>query len=196
MSDEASLQEDFPARVSAFNAWAGFERSAVWAKPVEREGLCVIAARKGKKTALIEALQARYNIIAPDHLGCAGNDEATLIATAPGIWLMTRANAERTLAAELRGHIGGLASIADQSGAYARLRLGGPGAAALLQKGVFIDLASFPAAAAATTHVAHLGLVLWRNTADPIFELALFRSTALDFVHWLEYASTAGQINS
>lgn len=194
MADIASPEPDFPPRLSAFGAWPGVETADLLVKPIERDGLCVIQARKAQADALKHKLRAHYGLEPPTRPECISNGETSLIGTAPECWLMTRPNAERLLAAELREKLCGLASIADQSGAYARVRISGPGAASLLQKGVFIDLETFAPGAAATTHIAHLGLILWRSGADQAYDLALFRSTARDFIHWIETAMPYSQM--
>jgi sarcosine oxidase subunit gamma len=188
MANASSPEDDFPPRVSAFGDWSGLERDGVWIKPVERGGICVMTARKTQADALKQNMRTLYGIEPPTGPECVSNGETLLIATAPDTWLVMRANAERTLAAELRRQFAGLASVTDQSGAYAQLRIGGPQAAAFLQKGVFIDLETFKPSAAATTHIAHLGLILWQADVDQTYDLALFRSSARDFIHWAENA--------
>jgi sarcosine oxidase subunit gamma len=188
MADVALPEPDFPPRVSAFGAWRGLATEDLLVKPIERDGMCVIHARNGQTDALKQKLRAHYGLEPPTRPECVSNGETTLIGTAPESWLMTRPDTERLLAAELREKLHGLASIADQSGAYARLRISGSGAAALLQKAAFIDLDGFTPGAAATTQIAHLGLILWRPSADQAYDLALFRSSARDFIHWIETA--------
>jgi sarcosine oxidase subunit gamma len=82
--------------------------------------------------------------------------------------------------------------VSDQSSGYVVYRLAGPAARTLLQRGAAIDLhpAAFPPRAAAVTMIAHLGVILWLADEAPTFEVAVFRSFAGSFQHWLE---TAGQ---
>ena len=68
----------------------------------------------------------------------------------------------RPLAAELSETIGDAAAVTDQSDGYAVLSLTGPRAAALLEKGVSLDLHDrvFAPGSAAVTSFAHLGVML------------------------------------
>jgi sarcosine oxidase subunit gamma len=183
------MDEDFPPRASAFGAWTGVETETLWAKPIEREGICVISARDGQSDALRQALASLYDLEPPQGLSCAANASTNFIATAPQTWMLIQTGAERTLAKGLCKKLGAFASITDQSGAYARLRLGGASAQSVLQKGVFLDLEHFGPGAAATTQIAHQGIILWRGSAALVFDLALFRSSARDFLHWLQNAA-------
>ncbi len=83
-----------------------------------------------------------------------------------------------------------MASVADQSGGLGLLRLGGPQAANLLARGVFLDLheTAFPPGSAAGSVLAHVGVTLWRLERD-LFELAVPRSFAPAVAHWLAEAT-------
>jgi sarcosine oxidase subunit gamma len=84
-----------------------------------------------------------------------------------------------------------LASVSEQSAGYAVLRLRGPGAAELLQKGAFIDLDPrvFAVGDAAVTVIAHIGVVLWKVDDAPTFDVAVFRSLLGSFQDWIAAAS-------
>lgn len=129
----------------------------------ERQGLALatVMARKGADPAAI--------------LARAG---ARLIPTGPGTWLALGE------ADDLAARLSGLASVSDQSGGYIVYRIAGPQARALLQKGAFIDL-SVPVNAAVTM-IAHMGVILWQVDEAPEYDLALFRSYAESFAHWLD----------
>ena len=66
-------------------------------------------------------------------------------------------------------------------------RLSGEGAGALLQKGAFVDLdpVAFACGVAATTVIAHIGVIIWKVDDAPTFDVALFRSFAGSFRHWI-----------
>jgi sarcosine oxidase subunit gamma len=66
----------------------------------------------------------------------------------------------------------------------------GPRARDVLQKGVLIDLhpGAFKAGDVAVTPVAHIGTHLWQADDTPAYEIAVFRSFAEAFRHWLEEA--------
>jgi methylglutamate dehydrogenase subunit D len=77
--------------------------------------------------------------------------------------------------------------VTDQSSGYVIFRLSGEGATALLQKGAFIDLdpVAFAVGAAATTVIAHIGVIIWKLDDVPTFDIALFRSFAGSFRDWI-----------
>jgi sarcosine oxidase subunit gamma len=79
------------------------------------------------------------------------------------------------------------ASVVDQSGGYGVLEISGRDAVATLEKGIGIDLhpRSFAPDAVAVTTIAHMGVILWRGEGDA-WRLAVFRSNAASFWHWLE----------
>jgi sarcosine oxidase subunit gamma len=96
-------------------------------------------------------------------------------------------------AARLRERLGALASVCDQSGGYQILQLSGPDARTLLQRGAAIDLhpSAFASGSVATTVIAHIGVILRQLDAAPTYEVALFRSYAASFRHWLDAAVCA-----
>lgn len=189
---------DFPARASAWGRWNGLAAVGFSARPVEGEALCVIAPRKGKTAQTHAALQAQFGAAPPTSLGCISSNSAVLIAHTPESALLITSDAPSDLAAGLRTRLEGLASVSDQSGAYARLTLAGAGARAVLQKGVFIDLHAdaFKSGSALTTHIAHIGALLWHPNSEERFDLAIFRSYATDFIHWLERAARLNPPNA
>jgi sarcosine oxidase subunit gamma len=122
----------------------------------------------------------------PFHAGAAGRG---VVGIGPGAWLYLddAPGADAALAAALSG----CAAVFDQSAAYGLLRVEGPMAAALLGKGAFLDFdpSAFAQGAAATTVIAHVDAILWRP--DDGFVVAVFRSYAESFWHWIETAAAA-----
>ncbi len=107
---------------------------------------------------------------------------------------MTSENAPGDLAPSLRDALGGTAAVVDQSSGYAVLRVTGPKVRETLAKGVPLDLhpGVFKPDDTAVTLVAHMGVVIWRRQDGPegaVFELAVFRSLAESFWHWLAESS-------
>jgi len=96
-----------------------------------------------------------------------------------------------TFAASLQHSIGDLASISDQSDAYALLRLTGPRLLDTLAKLIPIDLhpRAFGPGVTASTLASHIAVTLWRledaEDGSPTFELAVFRSFTAAFWHAL-----------
>lgn len=80
--------------------------------------------------------------------------------------------------------LAGNAALTDQSDGWARMRLDGARAAAVLSRLVPLDLsaAAFPVGAVARTGLNHMMLVLSRPAAES-FDLMVFRSMAVSAVH-------------
>jgi sarcosine oxidase subunit gamma len=137
---------------------------------IERTGLALatVMARKGA-----------------DHAAILTAADCAMIPTGPGTWL-AEGDAE-LLAVRLVG----LAHVSDQSGGYIVHRFAGPAARALLQKGVAIDLdpSAFGPGSAAVTGIAHIGVIIWQVDDAPTYDLALFRSFAGSFHHWVAAAA-------
>jgi len=105
-------------------------------------------------------------------------DGIDYLGIGPGKWLACGAIAPDIAAS---------ASVIDQSGGYGVLEISGRDAVAVLEKGIGIDLhpREFGPDAVAVTAVAHMGVILWRSEGDA-WRLAVFRSNAVSFWHWLE----------
>ncbi len=152
-------------------------------------GLATVLARRGKGAALAERVQARFGLVLPRGPQRAANDAAAFAGIGPDAWLATGASGDG-FAASLRDALGDLAAISDQSGGSAVLRLSGKRVRDALAKGVAIDLhpRAFVPGDVAVTAAAHIGLTLWRLPDDAegaVFEVAVARSLAGSFWHWL-----------
>jgi methylglutamate dehydrogenase subunit D len=156
---------------------------------VERQDtrLATIMARKG---VTAEAVGAALGLFAPDRPAIAINGDFGLIGTGPGMWLAMGASPSGQWMTMLRGTLGELASISDQSAAYLVFRMRGALARELLQRGAHVDLhpSMFGPGAAATTVIAHIGVILWQLDDSPTFEVAIFRSFADSFRAWIAAA--------
>lgn len=151
-------------------------------------GLAHVMARKGVTPA---AIGAALGLTPPDGPLRAQNEDMALIGVGPDVWLAVREGAAGDWADTLARQLEGLASVSEQSGGYLVLRVSGPAARELIQRGAFIDLdpSVFEPNAAATTSIAHMGAILWALETADSFEIALFRSYAASFAHWIETAS-------
>lgn len=153
-------------------------------------GLATVMARKGVGAESV----ARALKVAPvSGPGWSGDEALALIATGPATWLALSADAPGVHASRLAKALGPLASVADQSGGYVILRLSGPGARTVLQRGAPIDLhpQAFGPGSAAVTVVAHIGVILRQLDETPTYEVAVFRSYAASFRGWLDAAIAA-----
>ena len=77
--------------------------------------------------------------------------------------------------------------IADQSDGCGVLHISGPKARAVLAKGVGLDLDArvFRPGDVALTLAGPIAVQLWQIDETPSFEIALYRSLARSFWHWL-----------
>jgi heterotetrameric sarcosine oxidase gamma subunit len=124
----------------------------------------------------------------PRSPGCALIGTTEFIWTGPGQWLALDPSREGIarfdFARELAERFGSAASVTDLTGARAILRLAGPAVRDTLTKLVPVDLdeSMFPPGAAALTLAGHVGVTLWRPTAES-WNLACYRSFGASLLH-------------
>lgn len=154
---------------------------------IPREGLG-IASVTALKHVDPAAIGAALGADMPDGpqatLACA----RAVLGTGPAAWLILAEAAAPDFAETLGHALAGLASVADQSSAYVVQRISGPSARKLLQRGAALDFHPdvFRAGSAATTVIAHIGVILWQVDDCPTYDIAIARSYAGSFQHWLE----------
>jgi sarcosine oxidase subunit gamma len=132
-----------------------------------------VLARKGHAQALMEKAGA---LDAPRQISTNG---VTALGIGPGRWLFLGAPLDQLTA------LSHLASLADHSDGYAVFEVWGPKVRETLAKGVPVDLhPSVFTDTVAVTVVAHIGAIVWQSAPD-CFSIAVFRSYAGSFWHWL-----------
>jgi methylglutamate dehydrogenase subunit D len=153
-------------------------------------GFAAVMGRKGINAA---ALQNALGFSPPEGPVRIERDRLGWIGTGPATWLAMTDAPEIGWPASLEQKLKGLASISDQSGSYRVFRIAGDNARLLLQRGAFIDLHAdvFRRGSAATTVIAHIGVIFWQLDDSSAFEIATFRSYAPSFLRWLN-ATSAG----
>jgi methylglutamate dehydrogenase subunit D len=153
-------------------------------------GLATVMGRKAVSAAALETALGFSPPEGPEHIK---RDGLVWIGTGPATWLVMTDAPDIGWPASLAQRLKGLASISDQSGSYRIFHLAGDKARPLLQRGAFIDLHAdaFGRGSAATTVIAHIGVVFWPADDDPGFEVATFRSYAPSFLRWLNATSAA-----
>lgn len=153
-------------------------------------GLATVMARKGADAS---AIGASLGVAARDGPFWTQGEEMMLLGVGPGTWLAHVAQAPADWAAGLRGRLGALASVSDQSGGYTVFRLSGAGARKLLQRGASIDFSppAFAPGSVATTVIAHIGVIVWQVDDAPVYDIAMFRSFAASCLDWFEATSSA-----
>lgn len=151
-------------------------------------GLATLAVRKGQDAKLKAMLRKVYGVALPSRSTMVQGKDVSFIGYGPGQWLaVSPAFGAEALATDLAARFEGLASISDQSGGRAVLRISGPRARDLLAKGLAIDLDPrvFPPGSAATSTISHMGVQLWQGDDAQSFDLAIFRSVSESFWRWL-----------
>ncbi len=146
----------------------------------------IVARRDAGAEAIGSALGGRL----ADGPACTLLGELRLVGTAPGTWLAMVGQRSPDWEDRLRARLAGLACLSDQSGGYVLFRLGGSAARAVLQRGLALDLdpRRFRPGMAATSAIDHIGVTLWQEDDRPSYAVALSRSYAASFLHWLDDA--------
>jgi methylglutamate dehydrogenase subunit D len=135
--------------------------------------IVTVIARMGCAERVADAIEDIKNCNAR----CAGFDQYYVVADE---WH------EGALYRELKGRLGGIATLSDQSHGRIIIRISGPNARQVLAKGTPVDLHQdkFPIGKSAVTQMAHVGVHLTR-TGENAFELSVFRGFAESFWEWL-----------
>jgi heterotetrameric sarcosine oxidase gamma subunit len=151
-------------------------------------GLATVACRKGQDDGLKASVREAYGVELPSGSVVAQGKDVSFIGTGPGQWLaVSETHKNEALAADLAARLEGLASVSDQAGGRAVIRLSGPRVRDVLAKGLAIDLdaRTFPAGSAVTSTISHMGVQLWRGDDPQSYDLVIFRSVAESFWRWL-----------
>ena len=150
-------------------------------------GLAMVIARHGQEAALATHL-AGAGIKLPGSPTRQAQGSHAYLGVGPGRWLATcDGAADNAWAVRLAHDLAGLAAVTDQSDGYAVMQVSGDKARAALAKGVTIDLhpRAFRPGDIAVTQIAHIGAIFWQVDDRPTYEIAIFRSLAGSFWHWL-----------
>ncbi|MCC8962417.1 sarcosine oxidase subunit gamma [Bradyrhizobium sp. Pear76] len=160
-------------------------------------GLATMQTRKGQHALLRDRIKQHFLLDLPMSPAIARAGEIAFAGIGPNYWLAISESAGPLFGMSLRQIVAPLASVSDQSGGYAVLRVSGHAIRDALAKGFQIDLhpRAFEVGAAATTIVAHIGVTIWRceDNADgnACFEIALYRGLAKSFSSW--FSSSAAE---
>ena len=148
--------------------------------------IATVIARQGRRDGLAAPLRAAYGVELPSGPKRVASDRLALLGTGPRTWLALRTGGA-PLALELAHELGKTAAVVDQSDGYAVLRLTGEKLRATFEKGLAVDLhpRAFGPGDVAVTTCAHLGVIVWQLDEAPTYEVAVFRSLAASFWHWL-----------
>jgi heterotetrameric sarcosine oxidase gamma subunit len=172
----------------AFTDWKPLKTSQLAIDVRETLTLASFAAFKGKKDQVKAAIRERYGVELPDTPQRVEGKDIAFIWAGPDQWIaMAERGQNRDIEVELKPLLDGLSSVVDQSDARAVVRISGPRARDVLAKGVPIDLhpRAFEANNVAITHASHIGIIFWQIDDVPAYDIAMFRSFADSFAHWL-----------
>lgn len=173
---------------SAFPTWEPVKSQHLAIDVLDTLTLASIAAAKGKVEHLRSAIREAYGVELPVSPERVDGNGIAFVWAGPDQWLaVVNREAGRDLEIELQRPLAGLAAVVDQSDARAVMRISGSRARAVLAKGVPIDLhpRAFKTNSAAITHASHIGIIIWQIDDAPTYDVALFRSFADSFAHWL-----------
>lgn len=176
----------FPAAARAF----GDAGSAGVIAEERSPGLATVMVRHGAEKRLATAARKTYGIDLPAGPKRVAAKGISFIGTGPGRWLAVMEDGAPKPAA-LAAALGDTASVADQSDGFAVLRLSGPRVRDALAKGLPVDLhqSVFKPGDAAATSAMHIGLTIWQIDDAPTYDIAMFRSFAGSFWHWVAESS-------
>ena len=148
---------------------------------------------RGDDRALAAKIHDAYGVLLPSGPRRVSNGVHAFVGTGPGVWLAVFEQASPLMASDLAASLAGLASVADQSSSYAVLRIAGASAREILSRGAFIDFdpSVFGPGSAAVTTISHIGVSIWQVDDAPTYDVALFRSYADSFWHWMTATCTA-----
>jgi sarcosine oxidase subunit gamma len=157
-------------------------------------GVATIMARRHKEAALAARLEALYGVALPSGPRASLGGNLDLIAISPGVFLALKQDADLTWALAFAQSLQGVASVSDQSSAYAVLSLQGAAVRDLLQRGLPFDLdaRAFPSESAAVSFIGHIDVVVW--VSGEVFTVAVPRSMAASFWQWLGEVAAAARV--
>jgi heterotetrameric sarcosine oxidase gamma subunit len=150
--------------------------------------LAMVIARRGQYDRLAARVLETFRLELPATPRRAEAGPTAFIWSGPGQWLACAEGIDpQAFEARLRSELADLASVSDQSDSRFVVRVAGPNARHMLAKGVMVDLhpRAFVSGTVAVTSIAYIGVHLWQVDATATYELAVYRSFAASFWHWL-----------
>jgi heterotetrameric sarcosine oxidase gamma subunit len=150
--------------------------------------LADVLVRRRQEGPLASRVRELFGFEPPRDPHRVAAENTAFIWAGPGHWLATATGLDgHAFEARLRRELSGVASVTDQSHGRMVIGAAGPKTRDVLAKGVPLDLhpRAFGPGNAAVTIVAHMGVHLWQLDPTPTYELAVFRSNASEFWHWL-----------
>lgn len=191
MANSASQVNGLSAK-SAFNGFKSFRTPDLSIEQSPDYTIASVAVRAGQLPQLISIFAADYGVDLPQTPKRIAGRGVAVVWAGPGLWFVVAARGDgRDMELELKSKLAGIASVVDQSDSRAVLRISGKAARDTLAKGLPIDLhtSAFKPGDVAITHASHIGVIMWQMDDSPTYEIAMFRSFADSFWHWLHDAA-------
>jgi heterotetrameric sarcosine oxidase gamma subunit len=154
--------------------------------------LATVMARKDRTELLVTHVRDAFGLDLPATPRRITAGAVAFAWAGPECWLaMTEGSDGPAFEAKLRAALRDLAAVNDQSDGRVVIRVGENGARGTLAKGLPIDLhpGAFRPGDTAMTVVSHVPTQIWQIDAAPTYELAVPRSLAASFFHWLAGAA-------
>ncbi len=147
--------------------------------------LVLVQPFKGREADASASLESAFGIALPATGRGVSNGRIAIAWAGAGMWLASAPDAG--LPARLAEALGERAATTDQSDGRCLFRVSGRDARRTLEKGTTLDLhpRAFATGYAAATVVAHLAAGIRQTGDTPEYEIAVARSSAGDFWHWL-----------
>jgi sarcosine oxidase subunit gamma len=177
---------------SAFRGFLPESASGRAGVMVEELGHLQLATVIARTDAVAAAVRNRYGIDLAAAPRCFAGRTVSFLGIGPRTWLAQREGGG-PLAEELAEVLQGCAAVADQSDGYAVLRISGSRARETFEKGLSVDLhpRAFKVDDVAVTICAHIGVIIRQVDDTPAYDVAMFRSYAGSFCHWLTSSAAA-----
>lgn len=151
--------------------------------------IATVIGRRGQSRALADKVRQEFGIELPQGPRRVGSRDLSFTWSGPARWRVMRpGGASGQFERELVHTLVGLATVVEQTHGLAILHLSGTNVRDALAKGFAIDLhpRAFPAGRTALTTISHIAVQITQLSAEPVFEIAVARSLAGSFWHWLE----------
>ena len=167
---------------------AGTGAPGVTLREVTELAMVSVIARKGQSAALAAAARRAFGAELPTTPRRVEARDLAFIWAGPEQWVVVAGRGDNdALARMLAGEFKGFASLAAQGDGRATLRISGPRARDALAKGLPLDLHehAFKPGDTGLSVIANMGVQITQLDDAPTYEIALPRSFAKSFWHWL-----------
>lgn len=158
----------------------------------EMKSFVIVFAKKGRA----DDLMARLGIKTAPSQGDE-NDDFVALPLSPGQWaLRAKSDQGPDFGQKIQRDIMGLGYVSEQSDARVCFEIAGHQARELMSRGCALDL--HPSVVSkgfcAQTIMAHMGVLIYQSSDEPIYQLYVYSGFARSFWHWLDETAAQFQI--